>query len=141
MAIFESIALIFAATSTPAGYAVKDNQNVIRISNVCIDIRHGYQYSIVGSIDYFRLNISYKGVTGYIYVGYNPEILGDNRKWQSHSLRATMTSSRIVALEGGQTGQVLGVPLNEKDEYFHVWFKDGDSTATGPIKAIVRFCK
>jgi hypothetical protein len=141
MPLFEFLASILAAASAPPEHAVKSNQDMIKISNVCINIRFGYEYSVVSNIDYFRINVSYNGVDGYIYIGHNPEILDANRKWQSRSFRAKMLSSKIVVLEGSQVGQVLGVPLNENDQYFHLWFKEGDNNSTSPIKEIVKFCK
>jgi hypothetical protein len=141
MALIEFIALILVSTSGPPERVMKSNLNTIRISNVCINIRHGYEYTVVSKIDYFRINVSYEGAEGYIYVGHNPEILDSNRKWQSRSLRSKMTSSKIVALEGEQVGQVLGVPLDENDQYFHLWFKSGNNKYTGLIKELVRFCE
>jgi hypothetical protein len=141
MALVEFLALILTSTSAPSEREVKSKQDMIIISNVCIGIRHGYEYSVVSSIDYFRIRISYKETEGYIYVGHNPEILDINRKWQSRSLRSKMKSSKIVALEGNQAGQVLGVPLNENDQYFHLWFKGVINDSTNPIKEIVGFCK
>jgi hypothetical protein len=119
---------------------LQDSQDVIKISNVCVIIRHNYEYTIVSSIDYFQVNVSHNGVHAHIYVGYNPRIIDENRKWQSRSVLATLKSPKTVPLVGAQTGEFLGVPIHEGDRYFHLWFDEGDSAATGPIKEIVGFC-
>ena len=115
--------------------------DIIRISNVCIAVRHGYEYTIVSNIDYIQVNVAYSGVQAHIYVGYNPKILNENRKWQSRTLLATLKSSKVVPLEGEQAGQFLGVPVHEGDKYFHLWFDGGDGVETGPIKEVVGFCE
>lgn len=116
--------------------------DVIRISNICIGVRHGYEYTIVSNIDYFQVNVTYNDVKSHVYVGHNPQIIDENRKWQSRRWRATLKAPKVVPLMGAQAGQFLGVPVRENDKYFHLWFDgDGDGVgSTGPIKEIVGFC-
>jgi hypothetical protein len=141
MTVIEFAALVLASTLAHQENVVKSSKDAIEISNVCIKILPGYQYNIVNNVDYFRINISYNGATAYVYIGHNPEMLDANRKWQSRSIRAKMKSSKVVSLEGAQLGHLLGIPLNEYDQYFHLWFKDADSRSMDPIKKIVGFCR
>lgn len=115
-------------------------QDVIRIANVCVVIRPGYDYAVTSNIDYFQVNVTHAGVQAHVYIGYNPKLLDENRKWQSHALRATVTESKVVPLEGAQAGQFLGVAASERDRYFHLWFDGGDRPEAGSIKEVVGFC-
>jgi hypothetical protein len=135
---FTSLMLALAAHSP--GQSFKTAPDVIRISNVCINIRFGYEYSIVSQMDYLQVNVSYKGARGHVYVGYNPQILDSNRKWQSRALRSTLTSSKVVRLEGNQSGQMLGIPLRLEDKYFHLWFDRDSKESFAQIEEVVGFC-
>jgi hypothetical protein len=113
------ISLLLALDSISVERIAQNKQDVIKLDNVCVKIRYGYEYSIVSNMDYLQVNIAYNNVRGHVYVGYNPQIIDENRKWQSRSLRATIKSPKIVPLEGSQSGQFLGVPAREDDKFFH----------------------
>jgi hypothetical protein len=130
-----AIALLVSSPSE-----AKTKPNVITISNICIRIERGYDYTVVSNIDYYRVNVSRNGSEGYIYIGHNPEILDVNRKWQSHVLRSKMKASKVVYLEGSQAGQTLGIPMNEDGQYFHLWFKTANLKANDSIRELVGFC-
>jgi hypothetical protein len=138
--IFVYISLMFTSILDSTGQA-HSKQNVIQLDNVCIVVRHGYDYNIISNIDYFQVDVNYNGARGHVYVGYNPQILGSNRKWESMSLRDNIKLPTVVSLEGSQAGQFLGVPSREEDKFFHLWFEKIDQAAMLPIKEVVGFCK
>lgn len=138
--VFIYIPLMFAISAAPTGQS-QAKQDVIKLDNVCIKIRYGYKYNISSNADYLQVDVSYNGARGHVYVGYNPQILDSNRKWESMVLRDTIKLPTVVSLEGNQAGQFLGVPSREEDKFFHLWFDKIDHAATLPIKEVVGFCK
>lgn len=133
--------VLLAVTATLPEQPVQKTKDIIKLENICINVRYGYEYSIVSNMDYFQINISHSGVMGHVYVGYNPQILNSNRKWQSRTIRKTIKSPKIVSLEDSQFGQFLGVPVREDEKYFHLWFDGGDRALIASIKETVGFCK
>lgn len=140
MALIELTAIALASATVSSKSDVKEAEDIIRISNVCLSIRHGYSYSISSNSDFFQIKVTNNEAIANIYIGHNPEILGVNRKWQSRSIRSKIKKPKIVALEGDQSGQILGIPVDENDQFFHLWFESG-SRSSGLTKDIVRFCK
>lgn len=141
MVLAKLFAVVLASVSAASAGQMTNKQDVIRINGVCINIIPGYEYDVFNNADYFRVNIAHNGASVNVYVGHNPEVLDFNRKWQARSFRSKMTSSQIVELEGTQSGQVLGIPINEKDPYFHIWFRGDNDKSDNAIKGIVGFCK
>lgn len=118
----------------------QDEQGEIRVGNVCVGIVSTYEYTIVSNIDYFQVNISKNEVSAHVYIGYNPKIVDENRKWQSRDVISQLDLSKVVALSGSQSGQYLGVPVPSDGRYFHIWF-DYYSASNKHVKDIVRFCE
>lgn len=141
MGLRDLFALVLAAMSPSAESTSRPKESTIKISNVCINIVNGYEYNITSRADYFLINVNNNGAVAFVYVGHNPQILDKNRKWQSRSVRSKMKSSQIVFLEDNQAGQILGVPLNETDQYFHIWFKGNDIKLNKQFKNVAEFCR
>lgn len=139
--IFAYILLAFANNAAPNEQVSRVKLDVIKLDNVCITVKRGYEYNISSNADYLQVDVIYNGARGHVYVSYNPQILDGNRKWESMTLRATIKSPKVVSLEGSQAGQFLGVPSREDDKFFHLWFEKNDRVATLPIKEVVGFCK
>lgn len=112
----------------------------IQIANVCVVVERPYQYAVSAVMDYTRVDISLGDQTTHVYVGYNPDLAGDNRATASRRDRAKYDQDRIVILGGSQSGEVLGVPARLEDMYFHIW-RDGDAgPVSGEVADFVAFC-
>lgn len=113
---------------------------MIRIEGVCIKIRNDAQYDEYFAVDFWRVDITLKDTIGHIYVGWNPDIKGDNRKWQRRKKEKSLDLPMIVPLSGEQAGDYLGIPKGEDDPYFHLWFDKKGAAANDEILGFMGFC-
>lgn len=137
LGLWVAVSTAAVAIAAPA----TEHGNVISIDNVCISINRPVTYKVTDNIDFYQVSVERNGVSGFIYVGHNPNLMGENRKWQSHKVRESLPEFKIVELKGDQSGEILGIPGNEDEVYFHIRFEGGDKESRNSISSLVYFCK
>lgn len=94
----------------------------LKLGNVCVAMARGRSYQVSPTMDFYIVEV--RTVDGKIveriYIGFNPDVGDDNRSLLSRKLYKLPEAKRTVRLSGSQSGQILGIPRDEKGFYFHV---------------------
>lgn len=112
---------------------------VIRLHGVCIQVGMQTEYDMYEPADFWRIDITRDGAVGHIYVGWSPDLWGDNKELLRRQ-EESPDLPKIIPLGGGQAGQYFGIPKGEEDAYFHLWFDKPDAPANKEILSMVGFC-
>ena len=105
-----------------------------------MEIRNDAQYDEYFSADFWRIDIKLQDTIGHIYIGWNPDLKGDNDEWRQRKKENSIGLPVIVPLSGDQAGQFLGIPNGKRDPYFHLWFDKQGSEANDEILKLMGFC-
>ena len=111
---------------------------MIRIEGVCVKIRSDAQYDEYHAADFWRVDITLKDTVGHVYIGWAPQLEGDNVAWERDT--KSLNLPMIVPLSGEQAGEFLGIPKGKDDPYFHLWFGKKGAAANDEILGFMGFC-